>query len=539
MMHNAIDPLHQVTGAAEASRVTGGLLDVLLQQAAVRPQNRAILQEEQTITYAALAAKTAAISAQLQSLGVKRGDKVGLLFPNDWQLVACFFAILSVGAVVVPVNPLLKSEEVAHILGDSGAVAFIAHETGWEEVNAALASNVINVKHILVAGKNAAEIAASARGTAGAEQYVVLTTANGDSSRLAPIAKTIDPAHDLALIMYTSGTTGKPKGAMMTHGNLMSVAPEPLFHGLALSSTDRWLGVLPMCHIYGVGVLVYTTVATGGTLVIVPKFDAKVVLETIERHSITMLPAVPSMYQFMLMELEQQKYDLSSIRICLSAAAPLSTQLFHRIENSFASPVIEGYALTETACGGTINPISDRKIGSIGMALKGIDIVITAEDGAVLPAGSTHVGEITIRGANVMKGYHNQPAATADVIRDGWFFTGDLGYRDENNYLYIVGRKKELIIRGGQNIYPREIEDVIVRIPCVLETAVIGIPDELMGERVKAVVVCAPGTSLSEDEIKSHCSRHLAPYKIPRIIEFRTQPLPRNSTGKVLKRLLS
>lgn len=528
--------------AKTSAKSTYGLLDALINQAETRPSQTAIVHGPERISYSVLAERTAAVANQLRSLGIKKGDRVGLLFPNHADFVACFFGILTIGAVIVPVNPLLKSDEIIHILSDSGATAFIVHSVGLSESQAAL-SQLTGLQHLLIAQDTDAngvepELDASSLNLASGIAVHKLSMRTAIVASLSSVAEPIDVLADLALIMYTSGTTGKPKGAMLTHSNLLSVGPSPLLDNLDISHTDRCLAVLPMCHVYGVAVIIFSILAKGGTIIVLQKFDPKQVLQLIEEERITLVPAVPSMYQFMIMELANQKYDVSSVRLCFSGAAPLPTLLYGRIETTFASPVIEGYGLTETACGGTLNPIWKRKIGSIGTALAGIDIRVNGPDNNELPSGEENIGEIAVRGANVMIGYHNQPEATKEAMQNGWFLTGDLGYKDEEGYFYIAGRKKELIIRGGQNIYPREIEEVIVKMPQVREVAVIGVPDDYMGERVKAIVVVDRDTSLTEDVIKGHCAKHLASYKVPRLVELRHDPLPRNSTGKVLKRTL-
>jgi long-chain acyl-CoA synthetase len=293
-----------------------------------------------------------------------------------------------------------------------------------------------------------------------------------------------------------------------------------------------------MCHIYGLTVVMLGLLSKGGTLAIVDKFEAASALKLIETERVTLLPAVPAIYQFLLMELEKNEYDLSSLRACLSGGAPMPVEMFPRLVAKFPGDFLEGYGLTETSSVVAINPVDGvKKRGSVGVPLGTIEVAIVGPDGTHLPHTSEHIGEIAVRGGNVMRGYFGKPEATAECLKDGWFFTGDLGYRDEEGYLYIVGRTKEMIIRGGQNIYPREIEDVIMRLSEVAEVAVVGVADQYMGERVKAVIVLKPGKSLNEETIKAFCAGNLAEYKVPRLIEF-IDALPRNSTGKVLKRLL-
>lgn len=525
--------------SAVDSMSTANLASFLELSAQKYAAKTAIVYGDTDIKYGELLRRSQAIAEQLLSLGISKDDKVALFFPNQPEFVACFFAVVGIGAVVVPVNPLLKAGEISHILKDSGAKALIAQTGCIDQIPHAL-SEAIECVHLILTSEVDDEISRQVTESTSPRtvRICTLTKATASSSPVN-FGQNTDPERDLALIVYTSGTTGKPKGAMLTHRSISSVMPGPLLSHCNVDENDRWLAMLPLCHIYGLGVIVFSTIALGATIVILEKFDPALALRTIQSERVTLVPAVPSMYQFMVMELAANEYDLSSVRVCFSGAAALSPALFEQIEAAFQAPVVEGYALSETACGATVNPFTARRIGSAGKPLDGVELSIHDENGAKLAAGEQHVGEIAIKGPNVMVGYFNQKAETEEVLKGTRFFTGDLGYLDEDGYLYIVGRKKELIIRGGQNIYPREVEDVIHRIPGVREAAVIGVPDSYMGERVKAIVVTAPGTTLTDEFIKDVCAQHLAPYKVPRLVELREEPLPRNSTGKVLKRLLS
>jgi long-chain acyl-CoA synthetase len=506
---------------------TGGLIDLLVEQARLRPQAEAVVCGGFRVTYGQLAERAMIIARQLGSLSIGRGDKVGLLFPNSVEYVAAFFAITGLGATVVPVNPLLKSEEIAHILSDSQARCFIVHEAAVGEAQQALAATPA-IEHVLVGGR------VQATSTASRAVFHELASNLPPDAVQWPVA--VEPARDLAVIVYTSGTTGKPKGAMLTHANLhFTVALAT--NAFQVGPADRFIALLPLCHIYGLTVVMLGILSRGGTVVILEKFEAAEALSLIELEKITVLPAVPTMYQFMIMEMEKHKFDVSSLRVCISGAASLPVEIFAKIENQFGAPLIEGYGLTEVSCLATFNRLDgERKVGSVGCPFDGVAVSLVDETGAHIEI-SGQVGEIVVKGPNVMSGYFRQPEASEEAIQAGWFYTGDLAYKDESGYFFIVGRKKELIIRGGQNIYPREIEEVIARLPAVLEVAVVGVPDRYMGERVKAVVVRGMGAELSEAEVKEFCARHLAEYKVPRLVQF-VDALPRNSTGKILKRLL-
>lgn len=537
MRHSAII---QTESNSKKGSITETLFDAIVQQSKSIPDKVAIIYQDQEYTYAELYLRVEAIAEQLQCLGVQKGDKVAVLFPNHPEFVAVFFAVLGLGATVVPVNPLLKSEEIAHILHDSNAKVLIVHELLVAELSLAMKheaadSAFAELEQIIINSANTAEFQLGLR----TKNVSVQSLTQAQSASIKPhFENEIFAEKDLAMIVYTSGTTGKPKGAMLTHRNIIAAIKESIFEGFDMSSQDRFLGTLPICHIYGACVLVYFNIARGSSMVLLPKFDAKIVLATIENHRITILPMVPSMYQFLLMEMQEKSYDTSSLRICFCAASPLSRELHEEAERKLGAAIFEGYGMSETACAGTINNMQARKEGSIGKALSCIEIAIRSESGEHLPPGADNVGEIVMRGTSVMLGYYQKPQATNEAIDgEAWLLTGDLGYKDEEGFVYIVGRKKELIIRGGANIYPREVEELIMRMPEVREVAVIGVPDKLMGERVKAVVVALPGLELSEAQVKEFCSEHLANYKVPRIVEFRTE-LPRNATGKILKRAL-
>jgi long-chain acyl-CoA synthetase len=519
----------------EQSISADGVIGILLDRSKRHPDKEALTVGDTRISYGALAERARAIAWQLRQCGIQPGDRVGLFFPNHPDYVASFFAVAGLGATIVPINPLLKSEEISHILSDSGTKILVLHQSGIKEATSAVEQLSV-LTHLLVSPavpSNFSGVAVRVK----VESLTDLTDAPNSFSW----PETVKTDRDIAVLVYTSGTTGKPKGAMLTHKNVLSIFPSRL-DMFDLGEADVCLAALPLCHIYGLTVVMMGTLSKGARLVIVPKFEAAAVLQILTREKVTVLPAVPSMYQFLLMEHEKNPCDLSALRICFTGAAALAPQVLHKIEKCFGAPVMEGYGLTESSCVATINPLhGPRKIGSVGPALPGLQIEIADKNGKPLPPGKDNVGEIIISGPNVMQGYHGQKEATAQVLKNGWFHTGDLGYKDGDGYIFIVGREKELIIRGGQNIYPREIEEVLLRMQGIADAAVIGVPDELMGERVKAFVVKAPAGApapLTVESIKEHCAAILAEYKVPRLVEF-VDSLPRNSTGKVLKRLLS
>lgn len=534
-----------------------GVADLLTERLQNGGANPAIFYGEQVITYAQLGARMKAIAIALSEAGIKCGDKVGVFFPNHPDLVASFFAVVRIGCTVVPINPLLKADEIAHILTDSEAKAVIAHEQLARELEATL-PRLKELRNVFVLTyENGTTAQGASKESVDATDAIKQMVAAGEKTiavlnekELAKKEKSLDMsarqiaehgisiAHDqLAVLVYTSGTTGNPKGAMLSHGNLLAAVGMKRSI-LDFKETDRILAVLPMCHIYGLCVVMLGMVSQGGAMVICEKFETIPVLNAIESKSVTIIPAVPAMYQFMAMELEKNPRKLPALRYGLCGAAPLEAELLKRLDAALGVPVLEGYALTETACIATITPLSGpRKPGSVGPKVPGIELYVVDNKYRPLPPGRANVGQVAVRGPNVMSGYYKQKEASEDCLKDGLFLTGDLGWFDQDEYLHISGRTKELIIRGGQNIYPREVEAAIMRMESILEVAVIGVPDKYMGERVKAVVVVKPGHEVTEDQVKEFCSNCLAPYKVPRIVEFRNI-LPRNSTGKVLKRLL-
>lgn len=525
--------------AVAAATVLSGITDpatdifgVLFRQAELFPDKEALVFEDERISYQQLLDRSAAVAEQLKKAGIQKGEKVGLLFPNHPDYVASFFAVCGLGCTVVPINPLLKSEEIAHILADAEAETLIVHESSLDESVKAHAINKVLQRILIGDGSKVLHKVPN-----DVKALVLSAEKKATKSFVWDWAKQIKP-DDLALLVYTSGTTGKPKGAMLTHFNLLSVFPSRL-DIFDIGFNDKLLAILPMCHIYGIAVLMIGSFACGATLVMLPKFDPQAALAIAESERITILPAVPTMYQFLLLELQKKKFDLSSIRICFCGAAPLSVDTISEVEEQFGAALIEGWGMTETSCVATINPLKGkRKPGSVGLTLPGVEVIIVGDEGERLPNGPENVGEFWIKGSNIMSGYFQQEEENKKAIIDGWFATGDLGWQDDEGYLYIVGRKKEMIIRGGQNIYPREIENVICRIEGVSECAVIGVPDKFMGERVKAFIVLKKGATVAEDAVKEFCADRLAEYKVPRLVEF-TDTLPKNSTGKVLKRLLA
>jgi len=446
----------------------------------------------------------------IKEAGVGPGDRVGIMLPNVPYFPFLFYGAMRLGAIVVPMNPLLKEREVAFHLGDSGAGLLIA----WHQFE---------------------EAARAGADDAGAEVIVVkpgeFEERVGAADPLREIAPRED--NDTSLILYTSGTTGTPKGAQLTHGNLRSAAQ------IAVDLVDAGpdtvtLGALPLFHVFGLTSGLNSVVRAGGELTLLPRFDAGKALEIVQRDRVNTLPGVPTMYAAMLHLEGGEQYDTSSLNICVSGGAAMPVEIMRAFEEKFDCTVLEGYGLSETCGIASFNrPDRERKAGSIGIPVEGVDMKCVDDDGNEVPQGE--VGEILIRGPVVMKSYWNRPDATADTLADGWLRTGDMATVDDDGYFFIVDRKKEMIIRGGFNVYPRELEEVLYEHPAVREAAVVGLPHDSLGEEVGAAVALKDGQHAEPDELRAYMKERVAAYKYPRVVWI-VDDLPKGPTGKILKR---
>jgi len=500
-------------------------LAVILRESARRDPDRvAIILDSFKFTYGQLDALSNQVASSLKAAGLKKGDRVGLMLPNVPQFPIAYFAILKAGGVVVPMNVLLKAPEVSFYMGDSGARFLVV----WDDFAGEALKGIANLKPVTTF---VALRPGDAEAPAGTRNFMELM---GGDPRFDTETTEGD---DTAVILYTSGTTGKPKGAELTHLNLFMNA-HMNSHVFGSGPDDVTLAVLPMFHSFGQSAVMNVALHVGGTLTLVPRFDAEKVLEVIQRDKVTVFPGVPTMFFGLLHYPNADKFDTSSLRIAVSGGAAIPGEVLQAFERKFKTTILEGYGLSETSPTATFNvSAEERKVLSIGKPLFGVEMKIFDEQDKELPAGKDHVGEIVIRGHNVMKGYWNQPEANAEAFKSGWFHTGDLGYIDEDGFFFIVDRKKEMIIRGGFNVYPREVEEVIYAHPAVAEAAVIGIPDERLGEEVKAVVALKPGASATADDIIAFVKERMAAYKYPRTVQF-VDTLPKGATGKILKKEL-
>jgi long-chain acyl-CoA synthetase len=482
----------------------------LTETAARRGTHAALRFDDDVLSFAALDDLTAQMAGLLRSRGVEPGDRVGVMLPNVPQFAIAYYGVLRAGATVVPMNVLLKRREVEFYLGDSGAKLVIA----WHEF--------------------AAEAIAGAE-EAGAEALIV--TPGEFEQQLAGAEPVRDVAaragSDTAVILYTSGTTGRPKGAELTHANLRRNA-EAVIRIFGVGADDVILGALPLFHAFGQTCALNASIGAGACLSLIARFDPVRVFEIIARDRVTVFEGVPTMYSALLGRADDAG-DVSSLRVCVSGGAALPVEVLRSFEETFGCIVLEGYGLSETSPVASFNhPDRERRAGSIGTPIEGVEMKAVDEHGEEVAQGE--VGEIAIRGHNVMKGYWQRPDATADAISaDGWFRTGDLARIDEDGYFFIVDRKKELIIRGGYNVYPREIEEVLYEHPDVREAAVIGIPHAELGEEVGAAVALRSGSETSPADLRNYVKSQVAAYKYPRHVWI-VDELPKGATGKIQKR---
>jgi long-chain acyl-CoA synthetase len=470
----------------------------------------AIRLDDAELTYAQLDGASAHIVGLLRAHGFESGDRVGIMLPNVPYFPVCYYGVLRAGGIVVPMNVLLKRREVKFYLEDSGAKLMFA----WEDF---------------------ADGARAGADDAGAECLVVKP---GEFEHEVGRAEAVTEVHDAddddtAVILYTSGTTGTPKGAELTHGNLRRNA-EASRNMFGFGDEAITLGALPLFHSFGQTCGMNATIGGGGTLTLIPRFDPAKALEIIQRDGVNIFQGVPTMYGAMLHLPEHGDYDTSSLQLCASGGSAMPVELMRGFEGAFDAKILEGYGLSESSPVASFNhPDRERKPGSIGTPIEGVEMKVVDDNGTEVAQGE--VGEIVIHGHNVMKGYWNRADATEETIHDGWLHTGDMGTVDEDGYFFIVDRKKDLIIRGGYNVYPREIEEVLYEHPAVREAAVVGVPHDEYGEEIGAAVALKDGEEVTAEELRDFVKEQVAAYKYPRQIWF-VDDLPKGPTGKILKR---
>ena len=471
----------------------------------------AVRLDDTVLSYGTLDDLTAKLAGLLREHGVQAGDRVGIMLPNVPQFAVAYYGVLRAGGIVVPMNVLLKRREVAFYLGDPEARVVLA----WHEF---------------------ADEARAGAQEAGAE-CIIVTPGEFEHTLAAatPVREVAAKVgSDTAVILYTSGTTGRPKGAELTHANLRRNV-EAMTDIFSLGPDDVLLGALPLFHAFGQTCGLNAAIAAGACLSLIARFDAGTALEIIGRDRVNVFEGVPTMYSALLAHPHGRDYNVDCLRLCVSGGAALPVEVLREFEAAFGCVVLEGYGLSETSPVASFNhPDRERKPGSIGTPIEGVEMKLVDENGDEVAPGE--VGEIAIRGHNIMKSYWQRPDATAEAISpDGWFRSGDLARRDEEGYYFIVDRKKELIIRGGYNVYPREIEEVLYEHPAVHECAVIGIPHASLGEEVGAAIALKPGAEATVEELRAYAKSQVAAYKYPRRV-WLVDALPKGPTGKILKR---
>jgi long-chain acyl-CoA synthetase len=474
------------------------------------PHLPAIKQGDTILSYAALDGAASRFATLLAGRGVQRGDRVALIMPNVAYFPIAYYAILRLGAVVVPMNPLLKAGEVAFAWSDSGAKVAVVFPLFAEEAQKAAATTGTDVIVTVP------------------QEFEHTLTGTEPTDTVAAVE-----ASDTAVILYTSGTTGQPKGAELSHANLRSNALTSVETLMPNGPGDVLFGGLPLFHSFGQTCGLNSAMAGGACLTLLPKFDGEQALRIVEQDRVTIFLGVPTMYMALLAVKEPERFNTTTIKVGASGGASLPVEVLRGVEQRFGFQLLEGYGLSETSPVASFNhPDRPTKPGSVGTPIRGVEFALQDENGHEV--GDGVIGEIVIRGENVMKGYWNRPDATAEAMRGGWFHTGDLATRDADGYYFIVDRVKDMIIRNGFNVYPREVEEVLYTHPAVAEAAVFGIPDPTHGEEVAALVTLKDGATATPEELRDFVADQIAAYKYPRVI--RLGELPKGPTGKILKR---
>ncbi len=473
--------------------------------------------EDEEISYAKLYSVARAIASSLCLRGIEKNDKVCVWSYNRPEYAYINFGCAFAGAVLVPINTQFKEKEAEYIIRNSEAKVLVTEPRFMGLVE--------KIRPYCP----------------GLERVIVFDDSFPDCERFMDLYNPEEMVEreieedDVAGIIYTSGTTGHPKGVVLTHSNYVFNSWE-LTEAAKMNEDDRFMCILPLFHVNGQVVTLYAPMYAGGSMVLLSRFSPKDFLPKLERYKATAFSGVPTVYAILNNLPDAEDYNLSRLRFCLCGAAPMPVEVFETFERKYHAYILEGYGLSEATCASSLNPLDGaRKIGSIGLPISGQEMKVVDDEGLEVPTGS--IGEIVVKGDNVMREYYRDEAATAETLRDGWLHTGDLARRDKDGYFFIVGRKKEMIIRGGENIYPREIEDVLATHPSVRDVAVVGIPDKIWGEEVAAFVVNSDGSTMKETEVMEYCKDKLANYKCPRMVFF-WDSLPKTANGKIRKNLI-
>jgi long-chain acyl-CoA synthetase len=525
------------------------LQSYLKQAAEEYPTKTAISFLGKKLTFEEVYDQSLKLANYLKGLGIEKGDRVSIMLPNCPQAVISYYGVLFAGGIVVQTNPLYMERELEYQINDSGSEIIITLDILYPRVSKVKA--LTKLKHVIVTGikdylpfpKNMLYPFVQKK------QYgiVVKVEHSGQNHLFTEIikqseAQTIDvpinPNDDLALLQYTGGTTGFPKGVMLTHMNLVSNSIMSVnWMYRCQKGQEKVIGILPFFHVYGMTAVMNLSIMQAYEMILLPKFDPETTLKTIQKEKPTLFPGAPTIYIALLNHPDIKKYDLSSIDSCISGSAALPVEVQEQFERVTGGKLVEGYGLSEASPVTHANFLwNERVSGSIGIPWPNTEsVILSLENGELAPTGE--IGEIAVRGPQIMKGYWNRKEETEAVLKDGWLLTGDLGYMDERGYFYVVDRKKDMIIAGGFNIYPREIEEVFYEHEEIQEVVVAGIPDPYRGETVKAYIVKKAGSNLTEEELDQYTRKHLAAYKVPRYYEFRDE-LPKTAVGKILRRAL-
>jgi len=498
--------------------------EILAQTVINFPQNPAILYKNQVWTYEELKLKVDAFASALQQNGFGKGDRAAIMLPNCPEYLVAYFGILTVGGIVVQINPLYTERELQYVIQDSGTETIVTLRTLTNLVEAVKANTTI--KHMILVHSSEPFADNSF------EKFI-----EGGTGKVIPVA--INPAEDLAVLQYTGGTTGRSKGVMLTHRNIIANIEQEYEANKSffIPGKEKILAVIPLFHVYGMTLIMISGVMQGSCLILIPRFDPEEVLNIIKHEKPTRFPSVPTMFMALNAHPNFKDASWESIKFYQSGSAPMPVEFIHEFERATGAKIIEGYGLTEASPAVTIQSFVKRKFGSVGIPMPNTNCkIVDLETGTrEMPPGGS--GELIIQGPQIMKGYWNMPEETALALRDGWLYTGDIAQMDEDGYITIVDRKKDMIIVSGFNVYPREVEEVLYEHPSVREAAVIGVSDPYRGETVKAILVLKDDVQTTEEEIKAHCKKNLAPYKVPKIFEFRSE-LPKTNVGKILRKAL-
>ncbi|HVS20833.1 MAG TPA: long-chain fatty acid--CoA ligase [Pyrinomonadaceae bacterium] len=513
--------------SGEPTYAPGNIRELLEQRARAAPDKVFLFSETdgRRFTYADFDRAANRAAAMLASRGIGKGDVVSLLMPNSAEYIIAYFACWKLGALAGPINSLLKEHEIAFVLNNSEAKAILVHPDFHERIQS-IRSELPYLQSVITFD-NEAEATRDFAGSAG------VPPADRSECRQDACAP-----GDEAIIIYTSGTTGKPKGCLLSHGNVIANARQ-ISAWLSFTEKDRLLTIMPLFHMNAVSVTTMSALYAGGSTVISPKFSASQFWKSISDYQVTSFGSVATMLSMLLNTYPDglpKGLKTDQLRFAMCGSAPVPAEVMKKFEETFNCPVIEGYGLSESTCRSTFNPPDERRRpGSCGLPIGNEMRVLDDHDHEVADG---ELGEIVLRGENILKGYYKNPDATANAFRNGWFHTNDVGYRDKDGFFYIVDRKSDMIIRGGENIYPREIDEVLYQHPAIAAAATIGVPDPLYGEEVAAFVVLKNGAGVGEEELLSFCSERLADYKCPKTIRF-VKDIPKGPTGKLLKRELA